>query len=85
LDEPSTGLHFHDEVKLLGLLNELVQQGNSVIIIEHNPNILAYCDWLIELGPAGGPKGGKIIACGTPEELGKNTKSVLGPYLKHLL
>ena len=81
LDEPTTGLHFHDEVKLLKLLDQLVDQGNSVVIIEHNTNILSYCDWIIELGPKGGPKGGKIISEGTPEEVMKNTNSIIGEFL----
>lgn len=82
LDEPSTGLHFHDEAKLLVLLSRLVVQGNSVIIIEHNTNILSYCDWIIELGPRGGPEGGYLIAQGTPEKLKKNKKSLTGTFLQ---
>ncbi len=82
LDEPTSGLHDHDEVKLLNLLNQLVEQNNSVIIIEHNPNILSYCDTIIELGPEGGPKGGQLIAEGTPEQLKKNPRSIIGNYLK---
>ncbi|MCP4760396.1 MAG: ATP-binding cassette domain-containing protein, partial [archaeon] len=81
LDEPTTGLHFHDEVKLVKLLDRLVEQGNSVLIIEHNTNILSYCDWLIELGPQGGPKGGNIISKGTPEDLIKKSISIIGKFL----
>ena len=81
LDEPTTGLHFHDEVKLLNLLNQLVDQRNSVVIIEHNTNILSYCDWIIELGPKGGPKGGNIISEGTPKEVMKNPNSIIGEFL----
>jgi excinuclease ABC subunit A len=81
LDEPTTGLHFHDEVKLLKLLDKLVEQGNSVLIIEHNTNVLSYCDWIIELGPKGGPKGGMIIGQGTPEELNKNSNSIIGEFI----
>ena len=81
LDEPTVGLSFYDAVKLIELLEKLVQEGNSVLIIEHDPDILSYCDYLIELGPEGGPKGGKVIAKGTPEEIKKNKASITGPYL----
>ena len=81
LDEPTTGLHFHDEVKLLNLLDQLVDQGNSVVIIEHNTTILSYCDWIIELGPKRGPKGGEIISEGIPEEIMKNPDSIIGEFL----
>lgn len=81
LDEPSTGLHFHDETKLVTLLDRLVEQGNSVIIIEHNTKILGFCDYIIELGPSGGPKGGDLIACGTPEEIKSSNRSVIGKFL----
>ncbi len=84
-DEPSTGLHMHDEVKLLHLLEKLVSQGNSVLIIEHNPKILAYCDWIIELDPHGGPEGGHIIATGIPEELCTNPTSLIGPFLSSIM
>ncbi len=82
LDEPTTGLHFHDIAKLIELLDELVNQGNSVIIIEHDPDVLSYVDWLIELGLKGGPEGGKIIASGTPEEIKKIKSSNTAPFLK---
>jgi len=81
LDEPSTGLHFHDEVKLLVLLDKLVEQGNTVVIIEHNPNILNFCDHIVELGPQGGPRGGEVVAVGTPEELTEKKESLIGPFL----
>jgi len=81
LDEPTVGLSFFDVAKLMQLLNQLVKEGNSVLIIEHDPEILAYSDYIIELGPEGGPKGGEIIATGTPEELRNNIKSKTGPYL----
>lgn len=81
LDEPTVGLSFYDAVKLMELLEHLVQEGNSVIIIEHDPEILSYVDYLIELGPEGGPKGGKIIASGTPEEVKNNKNSKTGFYL----
>jgi len=82
LDEPTVGLSFYDAVKLMELLEHLVQEGNSVIIIEHDPEILSYTDYLIELGPEGGPKGGEIIAQGTPEEVRQIEASKTGPYLK---
>jgi excinuclease ABC A subunit len=82
LDEPSTGLHFHDEAKLLTLLDRLVDQGNTVVIIEHNPKIRAFCDHIIELGPQGGPKGGEVIATGAPEELAGHRDSLIGPFLE---
>jgi excinuclease ABC A subunit len=82
LDEPTVGLSFYDAIKLIELLEQLVQNGNSVIIIEHDLDILAYCDYIIELGPEGGPKGGEIIAKGTPQEITTNENSVTGMYLK---
>ncbi|TXT67680.1 MAG: UvrABC system protein A [Promethearchaeota archaeon] len=82
LDEPTTGLSFYDIIQLIELLNQLVQEENSVIIIEHDPEILSYCDYIIELGPEGGPKGGKVIATGTPKELKSNKSSKTGPFLK---
>jgi len=81
LDEPTVGLSFYDAIKLMELLEKLVQDGNSILIIEHDPEILSYCDYLIELGPEGGPKGGEIIAKGTPEEIKNNKNSKTGPYL----
>ena len=81
LDEPSTGLHSHDVSKLLTLLEELVEKGNTVIIIEHDLDILSFTDWIVELGPGGGPEGGEIIAEGSPEDLKNNSHSILGPYL----
>ncbi len=82
LDEPTVGLSFYDAIKLMDLLDQLVREGNSVVIIEHDPEILSYVDFIIELGPEGGPKGGEIIATGTPQEIIANTKSVTGKYLK---
>jgi len=80
LDEPTVGLSFYDAVKLMQLLEQLVRDGNSVIIIEHDPVILSYTDYIIELGPEGGPKGGKVIAKGAPEEIKINKNSNTGIY-----
>ena len=81
LDEPTTGLSLHDTTSLLALLDALVKQGNSVIVIEHDPLVLSYCDWLIELGPGGGRDGGEIIAYGSPRALRRNPRSRTGPFL----
>jgi excinuclease ABC A subunit len=81
LDEPTVGLSFYDVKKLMELLEKLVQEGNTILIIEHDPEILSKCDYLIELGPEGGPKGGEIIAEGTPDQIRLNSKSKTGPYL----
>lgn len=85
LDEPTTGLHFDDVRRLAELLHELVEQGNTVLVIEHNLEIVKIADHVIDLGPEAGRKGGQIVAEGTPEALVKNNKSVTGPYLKPLL
>lgn len=85
LDEPTTGLHFHDTKQLLSVLFRLRDQGNTIIIIEHNLDVIKTADWIIDLGPEGGSKGGKIIATGTPEEVAKNKKSYTGQFLKPLL
>ena len=85
LDEPTTGLHFEDVRKLLLVLNSLVEKGNTVIVIEHNLDVIRCADWLIDLGPEGGNRGGTIIGVGTPEELAKNAKSYTGSFLKELL
>jgi len=81
LDEPTTGLHDSDIEKLLGLLDKLVMQENSVIIIEHNSDVLSYVDYIIELGPEGGPLGGEIISLGSPQEIKLNKNSRIGPFL----
>ncbi|MFX0105767.1 MAG: excinuclease ABC subunit UvrA [Candidatus Hodarchaeota archaeon] len=81
LDEPTVGLSFYDAVKLMQLLEQLVQEGNSVVIIEHDPEILSFTDYMIELGPEGGPKGGEVIAKGIPEEIKQIKGSKTGPYL----
>ncbi len=81
-DEPTTGLHFHDIKKLLASFNALIEKGHSVIVIEHNLDLIKCADWIIDLGPEGGENGGYILAEGTPEEVMKNKKSVTGKYLK---
>ncbi len=85
LDEPTTGLHFADVQKLLDVLNRLVNLGNTVIIIEHNMDVIKNSDWIIDLGPEGGDAGGMIVAGGTPEQLTQNPKSYTGQYLKKVL
>jgi len=85
LDEPTTGLHFEDIKVLLGVLQQLVDQGNTVIIIEHNLDILKSVDYIFDLGPDGGQGGGRIVAQGTPEQLAADPDSVTGPYLKEVL
>jgi excinuclease ABC subunit A len=85
LDEPTTGLHFHDVQRLLKVLADLVDKGNTMIIIEHNLEVIKSADWIIDLGPEGGEKGGSIVAQGTPEEVAKNTKSYTAQFLKPLL
>ena len=85
LDEPTTGLHFEDILMLLVVLQELVDRGNSVILIEHNLDVIKCADHLIDLGPEGGEAGGRIVAAGTPEELAKNSQSVTGKYLRPYL
>lgn len=82
LDEPTTGLHFEDIRSLLGVLQALVDKGNTVVVIEHNLDVIAASDWVIDLGPAGGDRGGEIVAQGTPEQIAKNPRSVTGKYLK---
>jgi len=85
LDEPTTGLHFEDVRKLLEVLHELVEQGNTVVVIEHNLDVVKTADWILDFGPEGGDGGGEIIATGTPEDVAANEKSWTGKYLKHLL
>lgn len=85
LDEPTTGLHFHDVRKLLEVLHELVDQGNTVAVIEHNLEVIKTADWVIDIGPEGGHGGGEIIAMGTPEIIAKEPKSYTGQYLAQLL
>ena len=85
LDEPTTGLHFHDVAKLLDVLHELVDNGNTVVVIEHNLEVIKTADWIIDLGPEGGDGGGEIVAEGTPEDVAKVARSYTGQYLKPLL
>ncbi len=85
LDEPTTGLHFEDIKMLLSVLHELVDQGNTVIVIEHNLEVIKTADWVIDLGPTGGAGGGRVIAVGTPEQVAENPDSLTGKYLKKYL
>ena len=85
LDEPTTGLHFEDVRKLLLVLNSLVERGNTVIVIEHNLDVIKSADWLIDLGPEGGFRGGQLVAEGTPEQVAKNKASFTGTFLKEIL
>ena len=81
LDEPTTGLHFEDVNKLLGVLKRLVESGNTVIVIEHNLDVIRNSDWVIDLGPEGGEQGGYLVAQGTPKEIAKVKASYTGKYL----
>jgi len=85
LDEPTTGLHFEDVRKLVGVLNRLADAGNTLVVIEHNLDVIKCADWIIDLGPEGGDKGGTVIAAGTPEQVAKVNKSYTGQYLKEML
>ena len=85
LDEPTTGLHTHDVKKLLEVLQRIVDNGDTVIVIEHNLDVIKSADYIIDLGPEGGDEGGTIVACGTPEQIAKNEQSYTGKYLKRLL
>jgi excinuclease ABC subunit A len=85
LDEPTTGLHFEDVRMLLQVLHRLVERGNTVLVIEHNLDVIKTADWIIDLGPEGGPKGGEVVAAGTPEEVAMNPRSHTGRFLRPIL
>ncbi|MEK9154408.1 MAG: hypothetical protein AAB798_02970, partial [Patescibacteria group bacterium] len=85
LDEPTVGLHYDDVQKLIDILQKLVEKGNTVVVIEHNLDLLKCADYIIDMGPEGGQGGGRIVAVGTPEEVSKNPDSHTGYYLKRVL
>jgi excinuclease ABC subunit A len=85
LDEPTTGLHFADVKKLIHVLNKLVDKGNTVVVIEHNLDMIKTADWLVDMGPEGGDKGGQVVAFGTPEDVAKVKASYTGQYLKKVI
>ena len=85
LDEPTTGLHSDDVKRLLSILQRLVSGGNSMIVIEHNLDVIKSADWIIDMGPEGGQGGGKVVATGTPEDVARNAKSDTGKFLKEIL
>ncbi|MFQ9872377.1 MAG: hypothetical protein ACLRVT_05000, partial [Oscillospiraceae bacterium] len=85
LDEPTTGLHTADVHNLVNVLQKFVDSGNTVVIIEHNLDMIKTADYIIDLGPEGGDRGGTVVACGTPEEVAKCKKSYTGQYLKRIL
>jgi excinuclease ABC subunit A len=85
IDEPTTGLSFYDAHKLLDVLQRLVDKGNSVLVIEHNLDVIRCADWVIDLGPEGGDRGGELVAIGTPEQVAKNPRSYTGQYLQRVL
>ena len=84
-DEPTTGLHFHDVAKLLKSFNALIERGHSIIVIEHNLDVIKCADWIIDIGPEGGEDGGNIVAEGIPEDVAKNKVSYTAKYLKEKL
>ncbi|MGB3024509.1 excinuclease ABC subunit UvrA [Paradevosia shaoguanensis] len=85
LDEPTTGLHFHDVAKLLEVLHELVEGGNTVVVIEHNLEVIKTADWIIDMGPEGGDGGGEVVGVGTPEDIAENPRSYTGAFLKEVM
>jgi excinuclease ABC subunit A len=84
-DEPTTGLHFHDVAKLLKSFNALIERGHSIIVIEHNLDVIKCADWMIDIGPEGGEEGGTVVAQGTPEDVAKSKVSYTAKYLKEKL
>ncbi len=85
LDEPTTGLHFHDIEQLLKVLHRLRDDGNTVVVIEHNLDVIKTADWIVDLGPEGGDRGGEIIATGTPEQIARDPRSHTGRFLARVL
>ena len=85
LDEPTTGLHFHDIKKLLEILHELVEKGNTVIVIEHNLDVIKTADYVIDIGPEGGDKGGEVVCLGTPEYIATVKESFTGAFLSPIV
>ena len=85
LDEPTTGLHFADVHKLVDILHKLAEGGNTVVVIEHNLDVIKTADYIIDMGPEGGEGGGTVVATGTPEEIAKNKESYTGIYIKKML
>ena len=85
IDEPTTGLSFFDVHKLMDVMQRLVDKGNSILVIEHNLDVIRCADWIIDLGPEGGTRGGEIVVCGTPEEVAAHPTSHTGRYLKQVL
>jgi excinuclease ABC subunit A len=85
LDEPTTGLHFEDVRKLLEVLHNLVELGNTVVVIEHHLDVIKTADWIIDLGPEGGERGGALVACGSPEEIVRNPKTYTASYTAQAL
>ena len=85
LDEPTTGLHFEDIRKLLGVLGRLVDAGNTVVVIEHNLDVIKTADWVIDLGPEGGSRGGQVLCEGSPEQVAAHPRSFTGQFLKPIL
>ena len=85
LDEPTTGLHFEDIRVLLSVFNRLVDKGNTVVVIEHNLDVIKSADWILDMGPGGGREGGRLVFSGTPEQLAQSGESVTAPYLRPML
>lgn len=85
LDEPTTGLHFYDIEQLLGVLHRLRDQGNTIVVIEHNLDVIKTADWIVDLGPEGGDKGGKVVVAGPPEKVAAHAGSHTGAFLRKLL